>query len=275
MTAQDDHSLTTLFEGDPVRGWRAFIDQYTALIVRLIRRAGVRDQDEVMDIYTRVCDRLSADGCARIRRRRPGSIEGWLAVVVRHAAVDWVRSRTGRRRLFGVIQQLAAFDQRVFELFYWQDLSVPEIAARLESEQQDIVSLAKVFDAMTRINRVLTERHRSELLSWVARSHAMEGLEDSNGVLRTDAPTEAPNPEDIAAAAESAQRLEEALRSLPAEDAAIVRLHFTEGLSLTQVRHLLRLDELSDGRVTAILGRLREVLSASDTHSPQTNGVDR
>ena len=136
MTDLTDDVLRTLFLADPAAGWRAFIDQYTPLMIGLIRRAGLSDRDEVMDVYVYLCEQLSSRNFERLRQQDPsrGSIGGWLAVLTRHAVVDWIRSRKGRRRLFGIVKKLSPLDQRIFELYYWEDRTPTEIAETLAAE---------------------------------------------------------------------------------------------------------------------------------------------
>src|SRR5439155_4713598 len=98
---------------------------YTPELVAMIERSGVRQEDEAMDVYLRVCEHLAADGCARLRRYDParGTLASWLNVVVQRVVVDWVRSKKGRRRLFASVKALSAFDREVFELHYWRGQS--------------------------------------------------------------------------------------------------------------------------------------------------------
>src|SRR5512134_692580 len=122
MSELTDRELRERLIVDAEAGWRAFVDQYTPRLLQLIEQCGVRDRDEAMDLYVHVCERLAADDCARLRKHDPGkgALAAWLATVVRRMLVDWVRSRQGRKRLFGSIRELAAVDQQVFELFYWR-----------------------------------------------------------------------------------------------------------------------------------------------------------
>src|SRR6266567_4642593 len=105
MAPLSDDALRVLMRSDPARGWRSFVDQYTPLILGLIRRGGIHDRDEMMEVYVLVCGQLSARGFERLKSQDAarGSIGGWLAVLTRHAIVDWVRSRKGRRRLFQAV----------------------------------------------------------------------------------------------------------------------------------------------------------------------------
>ena len=260
----DDHELRLLLAEDTRRGWRAFIDQYTPTLLGLIHRAGVTERDEAMDVYVRACERLSADDCARLRRHDPakGPLRSWLAVVVRHAVVDWIRSRAGRRRLFGTIRGLGAFDRRVFELFYWEGLMPTDIAARLAASEPD---LPAVFDSLSRIEAQLTLRHRADLMSLAARSQQSISLDASDEAAELPVPSADVDPETRARIRELQQRLETALARLPAEEAAIVRLRFCEGLGIRDVQRALRLSSLSEARIADILVRLRSMMSGSST----------
>src|ERR1700747_2011071 len=95
-----------------------------------MRRAGLEDRDEVMEVYVLICERLSERRFERLKTQDAarGSIGGWLAVLARHAAVDWIRSRKGRRRLFQAVRNLSPLDQRVFEHYYWDERTPGEIA---------------------------------------------------------------------------------------------------------------------------------------------------
>jgi len=254
VTSLSDDALRTLIREDPAAGWRAFIDQYTPLLVGLIRRAGLDDRDEVMEVYVTVCERLTERDFARLKSQDAarGSIGGWLAVMTRHAAVDWIRSKKGRRRLFQAVRDLPPLDRRVFELYYWDERMPSEIC---EIEK---TTLAAVFDSLERIQSALTDRHRAELIALALRSKQPVALDD------TDAPERVadsrPDAESALHVAEVTEQFESALRSLPAEDAAIVRLKYVEGLATSDIEHALG-TAISRARVESILGRLREALS--------------
>lgn len=227
MTGLSDDALRALLRKDANAGWRAFIDQYTPLLIGLIRRAGLSDRDEVMEVYVLVCEKLSERGFERLRSQHArGSIGSWLAVVARNSVVDWVRSRKGRRRLFHAVRALPPSDQRVFEMYYWDERSPCEIA---------------------------------ELLALAVRSKPAVALDDTDVGERAPAPDL--DPETSARIAQLNARLEAALRRLPAEDAAIVRLKYIEGLSAGGVELALGLRGLTSARLREILARLRSALA--------------
>jgi DNA-directed RNA polymerase specialized sigma24 family protein len=237
------------------------------MLLALIERAGVSDRDEAMDVYTRVCERLSENGHAALRRRDPGagSLGGWLAVIVRRAAVDHVRSQLGRRRIFAAVKSLDGFHQRLFELYYWDGRTLPEAAEALRSELKRDVSLESVLDGLETVDQVLSERHRSELLSMMARSRPALSLEGDADTMPFPEPiADAPDPEAAMRARELEDRLNRALAALPPEDAAIVSLKYIEGLSRPQIQRLLRLPELTEHRVRTIVAALRSRLGATE-----------
>lgn len=261
-----DRELREWLIESPREGWRAFVDQFTPELLAAIEYGGIREHDEAMEIYVRVCERLSANDCDKLRRHDParGALRGWLTVVVRHVIVDWVRSRKGRRRLFKSIEALEAFDRRVFELYYWRGYNASE-AAELAGGADKGVS--DVFAALDRIERALSARQRIELLVMATRGRPAMPLEADDGRLTVDVADDRPDPERQLRAADTGSALSNALAQLPPEDALIVSMRFIDGLSPAEVGRALHIAAPTPDRIGGILGRLRELL--------MTQGVDR
>lgn len=269
--AVSEEQITALLRADHARGWTAFIDAYTPAILALVERAGAVDRDEAMEVYTRVCARLTEDDCAALRRRDPaaGSLHGWLAAVVRGAAVDYVRSQVGRRRMFAAVAALDRRNQRVFELYYWDRRPLAEVAELLRVEEREDITLNQVLEWLEAVDHVLTERHRAELLALVARSRAPLSLDVTADDDRVAEPmSEAPDPEMALRMRETDERLHVALAALPPEDAAIVSLKYGEGLTRPQIQRLLALPELTEHRVRSIMATLHGHLTAVDGRMP-------
>jgi DNA-directed RNA polymerase specialized sigma24 family protein len=261
---EDD--LRRLLADDPAQGWRAFIDGYTPMLLSLIERAGIVDRDEAMEVYVLACERLAAHGYKALGHRDPslGSFAGWLAVIVKRAAIDWVRARAGRRRMFAAIRDMDRFHQRLFELFYWDGRRPAEAAELLRVELKHEVTLDAVFDGLERIDRALSARHRSELISLTARSQAAVSLEGDDEHHGAQVPAPDLDPEALLRARERSELLARALAALPPEDAVIVSLKFVEGLTRAQIQHFLRLPELTEHRVRTIVATLRARLAAAE-----------
>jgi RNA polymerase sigma factor (sigma-70 family) len=259
-----DDALRTLLIGDPERGWHAFVEQHSPTLLALIERSGVSDRDAAAELYVRICERLAADDCRKLRRFDParGPLAAWLTGVVRNAVVDWLRAERGRRRHFAAIERLDGFARRVFELYYWEQATVSETTARLAGERpEETVDVARVLDALTRIDEALSDRQRVELLSQLARERAARGHQPLEEIAPPAAPGD--DPERAAAVREIEARLAAALAELPAEDAAILRLTFVQGWSRAVVQRALRLPELAPARIRRILDALRERLAAA------------
>lgn len=266
MANLTDPEIRDLLILDSGRGWRAFVDRYTPTLLALIERAGITDYDEAMELYLSTCERLSADNYGRLLQRDPakGPIGVWLATVVRHVIVDWVRARAGRRRLFHAIEALAPLVQETFKLYYWNDHGPSEICEMLSTREGRPVTLAEVFDALDTIDAALSDRHRRELLAMAVRSRAPASLEAQleEGSLEPRAP--GADPETALRVREVTAALNAALASLAPEDAAIVRLKYVQGLTHHDIERALHLDRLTDARVKRIVAQLRARLTASN-----------
>jgi RNA polymerase sigma factor (sigma-70 family) len=95
--------LAKLAQGDAQGASGLFLERYRPLIVATIRRF-VPDYDDAMDVFSVVCEALSADDCHRLRQYAAGApgratVATWLVAVVRNLTLDWIRARDGRRRL--------------------------------------------------------------------------------------------------------------------------------------------------------------------------------
>jgi DNA-directed RNA polymerase specialized sigma24 family protein len=268
-----DARLHALLDEDPARGWRAFVDQYTPTLAALIERAGVDDSDDRMDVYVRICERLAERGCVRLRQHDPakGPLTAWLTIVVRHAVVDWVRSRAGRRRLFEGIEKLDELDQKVFELYYWERHRVTEIVELLAQTQGRAVSVAEVLDALSRIEQAMSNRQRSRLLAAMVRNAGSVSLELDPDRPPLTAVEGRPDPEAALHVKDLDRMLTSALAALPAEDAAIVRMVFLHGWALPEVQRALHLTRLTRERVAAILTQLRAALEASGVRNEEAS----
>jgi len=109
--------LASLRAGATEAAWTQFHERYHRLIIATIRRL-VPDHDDVMDVYSGVCQTLSANDCARLRtyseqaagRAGAGT---WLVVVVRNFTVDWLRQRHGRERA-AIPRDLTPLQQQIY-----------------------------------------------------------------------------------------------------------------------------------------------------------------
>ena len=80
------------------RAWAAFVQEYSRLIFSAARE-GALGQDDTMDRYTFILEKMQHDSCRRLRAfdgAGPGKFTTWLVVVATRLAVDHQRSKYGR-----------------------------------------------------------------------------------------------------------------------------------------------------------------------------------
>jgi len=112
-----------LRQGDCEAGWDLFITRYRRLVVATIRHY-VQGHDEVMDVFGEVCEALSKNNLARLRRyvdlgqpARPARFSTWLLTVVRNLTIDHLRHEAGRRRIQAP-RTLSSLQRRIFESIF-------------------------------------------------------------------------------------------------------------------------------------------------------------
>jgi RNA polymerase sigma factor (sigma-70 family) len=94
--------LERLFRENPPsdEAWSDFAREYTALLMHVARSTS-RGRDEAMDAYAYLLERLSEDGCRRLRAYHSdprSKFTTWLVVVARRIVVDHHRAKFGRVR---------------------------------------------------------------------------------------------------------------------------------------------------------------------------------
>jgi RNA polymerase sigma factor (sigma-70 family) len=241
--------------------WPLFLESHSRAMLRQIRRTGVCRGDEIMDVYIRVCERLREDGCARLARfdSSRGAIAAWLAVVVRRVAIDWVRTRAGRRRHFTAIARLGALERHAFELKYWQDPPPDDYAASLSSILGRPVHADEADAALARVERALDQRQRTELCAALARTKPAVSIDRLEGDPSIPMPDQQPDPEARLLRAEVAAELSRLMTQLPDDDRQILQLKFAHGCSHREIASALGVD-VSDDRVRRAAARLRALV---------------
>lgn len=218
--------LAKLNAGDSQAAWDLFHDRYRRLILATIRRL-VPDHDDVMDLFSTVCQALSADDFARLRRYSEKTASGasvatWLVAVVRNLTVDWLRQRDGRRRLT-VPSTLSSLQQEIYAAVCIGGHSHVEAYELIRARSGSSLSFP-------------------EFLREVRATHLESPCPDRAPQRRParDIPAEIAIPSaDPAQAADSALRLAAALASQPADVRLAVTLFVVEGMSAADVARLV------------------------------------
>ena len=213
-----------LDESDSVAAWDLFIEQYRRLIFATIKQLA-RDHDDILDVFTRVCEALRADDLARLRRYTDSAGERarfstWLVTVVHNQSIDWLRHRDGRPRPKAP-PSLSPIQKQIFEHV---------ISGRSHVETYEMISAGASsqmpFGAFLReVNktyRVVGASHRI-----ITRAPTATGAVALDHIA---VPGVDPLP-----LAEAKERIARALESLPSDDQLAVQLFVVDEMPAAEV----------------------------------------
>ncbi|MCG8460460.1 MAG: sigma-70 family RNA polymerase sigma factor, partial [Holophagales bacterium] len=243
-----DRELVEELRRDPGAAWPRFLDRYAGEMLGWLHDLGF-DDDQAMDRFVFVCEKLAADDCRRLRRidhlGERGELVPWLRQVVRNLAVSRTWAETGRPRLPRPVEALGPLEQEVFRLHFWSGCRASESHARLLAAGHE-VELIQVYAALEAVYGVLGGNRRWRLSSGLERRRPPLSLdrpaasEDREGSPEPAEPRfEGADPESAALAAEAADRLASALAGLTPEERLLVRLRFEDELPHAEIADLL------------------------------------
>ncbi len=258
-----DAHLVERFLTQPSLAYVELLERYTSVILRMVRRS-FRDQDEVMEVYTAVCERLRAGDYVALRRFRVGvPIMPWLSVVVANACRDRLR----RKHVGAVPKSLARHldprEQLIYRYHFGHRVP-PEDVAEMVARQGLPCSPLDVVKTVERIQSLLGTAQRYRLLRGIAAKRTTESLDDlvEQGLERATDPGE--GLDEALAERETVDLLGESLRALTHEDQLLVQLRFEQELSAPEIAQILGMPDYKVvyTRLRTILNRLRRVLEA-------------
>jgi RNA polymerase sigma factor (sigma-70 family) len=243
-----DDWAAELQRGSPDTAWDLFLGRYRRLIFAAIRHYA-QDYDDVMDVFTRVCEALRNDDLRRLRVyvEQPdhrARFSTWLVTVVRHVTVDWFRHRDGRRRLAAVAESLPPLRRQIFEQVFLHKKSHVEAYELLKSADGLKLPFGQFLAEVAATYRAVTDGRRGR-------------------VVRDLAPQPSPEVEPAPPLADDARAmLEQALGALNAEDRVAVELYVVDELPAAAVAKVLGLPNVKAvyNRVHRALALLREQL---------------
>lgn len=237
---EEEIRLARRFAEEPEAAYEALLATYSPVLLRMAARF-FRDPDEVMEVYTSVCERLKANGYAALQRFRVGSaIKPWLSVIVANAARDRMR----RTRVMGLPESLAGklspFEQQVYREHYRFGATHEEIAESLSYRFGQPFTALDVAAALARINGLLGDVRRWRLIDRIAvysNPLSIDRLLDETGLEPID--VEAEGAGVSMERQETLRHLADALETLEPEDQVLLQLRFEQGLSAPQIADLL------------------------------------
>lgn len=218
--------------GNPVRAWDLFLDRYRRLIFAAIRQYAT-DYDDVMDLFSAVCEGLRANDLARLRRfvdvtDRPARFSTWLVVVVHNLVIDWHRARVGRKRRSLLAGQLTSTQERIYEYVFYRSLSHLEAYEQLTTRDQIDISFGDFLRELRETYRLLGVQPGSA----DARRRPTISLDTAGLTELPDRVVDELRPDSI-------RYLNERLGELRPDDRAAVQLFVGEGLAAAEVARIV------------------------------------
>lgn len=234
-----------LAQGDAQGAWDLFAERYRRLILATIKRL-VPDHDDVMDVYSTVCQALAAKDCARLKRysnysdqsARRASVATWTVIVVRNLTVDWLRQQEGRRRV-SIPTNLSALGQAIYRAVCIEGCSHVEAYEMIRARTALTLSFPEFLREVRVTHRIAPcPRNASVRRAVLApESDDINNINDINDVHDvTDVAAPALDP---AEAAELASRLAGALASQPPDVRLAVELFVIERASAADVARVV------------------------------------
>jgi RNA polymerase sigma factor (sigma-70 family) len=253
--------LEQLRSGEPHEAWTQFLQEYSALIFRVVRHFE-HDADHAADCFQFVCESLSEKNFRRLRQFNvdgPAKFSTWLRAVLRNLCLDWHRKKFGRPRAFNSISRLSVFDQEVFRCLYERGVPFDDACLQLRPRFPEL-TVVQLEESVDRIETTLTSRQR-----WLLRARAVQkpaSTFDHPEGLPPAIPDTRPDPEVQAILAERRAALAKALRGLSKRQRLLVRLRFEQDLTLDQIATLLDLGnaQRADRQIKDVLARLHDTL---------------
>jgi RNA polymerase sigma factor (sigma-70 family) len=218
-----------LAEANVDLAWDLFLEQFHRLIFATIHHHVSSDED-ARDVYSHVCQALSADGLARLNRFQEREQAGarfstWLVTVVHNLVIDWLRQRKGRRR-HSIPQALSPLQQEIFNLVFLDLQTHAEAYELLRARGHAIVSFAEFLREVALTYRTLEQRGPRGVMRYFAATLPVEGLETG--------PCDGEP-----AHAELARRMSESLQSLAADERLAVQLFVVDELPAGEVARIV------------------------------------
>jgi RNA polymerase sigma factor (sigma-70 family) len=245
--------MAALARGDTEHAWDLFLERYRRLLFATIRHY-VRDHDDVMDIFTYLCDQLHKDDLPRLRAYaaatdRRARFSTWLVAVVRNLIVDWFRHRDGRHRLASVAETLPARQRDIFEEISRHQRPHIETFEVLRSRGA-ASSYGEFCRDLSALYQALASTRGGRL------PRALIGI--------AELPDEETSGADPVVTAERESHVSRALGALEPEDRAAIRLYVIEEMPAAEVARLVgwASSKTVYNRVYRALADLRETLAA-------------
>ena len=255
-----DLALIDRFRHDPEGAYHELLERYSPVILRMIRRF-MYDSDEVMEVYTAICERFRANDYLALRRFRINrELTPWLSVVVANACRDRYRKRRMVSVPQTVIDKLDERERLVFKYYYQDNLTYQEIAALIDCKHSIPFTEFDVNTAIEKINDLLTINKRWHLLTALNGRRGMVSVEDLLEVGFQPASAETPEMQDERKQQQGQiSAMREAISEMDQEDQLLVLLRYEQGMRAHQIAKVMNYEnhKYVYTRLRTIVNRLR------------------
>lgn len=206
--------IVRLLALDAERGWRAFEAFFAEDMRRMILRMlpGNDQEQNREDAYQSVCEALVKNDLQRLRAYSGrGSPSGFILHIIENLVIDYVRTIVPRRRLPAAIARLAALDQSIFRLLYWERLAPDPVLLLVHLPREKAPPTAAVVaEAMARVRAALPCGYHAQAPARTIDISAADEWSLAGGAEGFAVPT----PEEQLAEGEASSLLDEALAAL-------------------------------------------------------------
>jgi DNA-directed RNA polymerase specialized sigma24 family protein len=229
-------ALVEQFKQDPESAYHELLERYSPVLLRMIRRF-MSDPDEVMEVYTSICERFKSRDYQALRRfRMNGELTPWLSVVVANACRDRFRKLRATSVPKSVLTKLNERQRLVFKYYYQQNLPHDEITQTIEGKDGISCTALDIACDIEKINDLLTTKKRWQLLSVMNINRAPLSIDELRETGFHPVSSESPD------ALEQKRReitlegqLKQAVAELQPEDQLLVLLRYEQGMRATQI----------------------------------------
>ncbi len=263
-----DVQLIERFRTDPATAYRELLERYTSVILRMIR-SFIQDADEMMEVYTSICERLSANDYRALQRfRSDGALTPWLSVVTANACRDRLRKRRTASVPNSVLSRLDDRERLVFKYHFQENLAHEDIAEIISRRHRVPYSALEVVRAISKINDLLSTRKRWRLLCALHANRPSLSIEELRSMgFQPSVDSKADAFDEVERHQELLDRLHDAISRLEAEDRLVLFLRFEQERTAAQVASVMGYDNhrYVYTRLRTIIHRLRRLMGEEGT----------
>ncbi len=262
-----DPELIERFQTDPEAAYLELLERYTPVVLRMIRTF-MKDVDEVMEVYTGICERLCANQYQALRRfRSDGELVPWLSVVVANACRDRFRKTRAQSVPQSVIAQLDECERLVFKYHYQEHLPHEDIAEVISRRHRVPYTALEVVRAIAKINDLLSTRKRWLLLAALSANRPFLSIDEMQETgFQLSVEDDFDSFDETVHHRARVSRLNEALQDLDADDQLLLLLRFEHNRSAPQIAKIMGYDKHKYvyTRLRTILGRLKKSMGIDE-----------